>query len=101
MYIGAKEQNIETSEITNDLIFAKEEHGMGNRHLMIKYSLETKSYHIKDMGEGTGTFIRIDKSVVLQHGYIMSFGDSHMFVIITPSQELQLKFLAGPKADQT
>ena len=73
---------------------------MGNKHMLLKYSVEHKSYYLRDMGEGTGTFIMIDKSMVLQHGYIISYGDSHMFVIITPNSELQLKFLDGPKIDQ-
>jgi len=73
---------------------------MGNKHFMIKYSVETGSYYIKDTGEGTGTFIKIDKSLVLQHGYIISYGNCSMFVIITPGKELQLKFVDGPKLDQ-
>lgn len=101
VYIGTKEVNAESGEILNDIVFHAEERGMGNRHLYIKYFLENKSYYIKDIGEGTGTFIRIDKSVLLQHGYIISYGDCHMFVSLFPKNVIQLRYLDGPRTDET
>jgi len=32
---------------------------MGEKHFMIKYDKLTKKYYIKDLGEGSGTFIKI------------------------------------------
>lgn len=101
VYIGTKDVNVETGEVLNDIVFPREERGMGNRHLLIKYAIEKKNYYIKDIGEGTGTFIRIDKSLLLQHGYIISYGDSHMFVSLPPDNNIQLRYLDGPKTDQT
>jgi hypothetical protein len=40
------------------------EHGIGKRHLIIKYNIDTHSYHIRDLGDGTGTFVRIDTPLV-------------------------------------
>ncbi len=62
-------------------------------------SLDDKEYYIKDMGMGTGTFIKVDKDLVLKTGYIISFGDSHMVSTIKPDK-LHLKFLDGPKVEQ-
>jgi len=72
---------------------------MGDQHLVIKYITDTKSYYIKDTGEGTGTFIQIDNSITLQNEYIISFGTFHMFIIITGDNELRLKFLDGPNTE--
>lgn len=73
---------------------------MGNRHLLIKFFMDSKSYFLKDAGEGTGTFIQIDKSITLQNDYIISYGDSHMFIAISPNDDLQLKFIDGPNVDK-
>ena len=48
---------------------------------------------------GTGTFIKIDKELKLQSGYIISYGDSHM-VVTAKQDKIHLKFLDGPKLDQ-
>lgn len=99
VYIGTNDTKSNRKEI-NDIIIPKEERGMGARHILIRFILETRSYYIKDNGDGTGTFIKIEKSLVLRTGYIISYGDSHMVVTILESKDIQLKFLDGPKADQ-
>ena len=73
---------------------------MGNRHFLIKYSIENKNYYIKDMGEGTGTFIQIEKSINLHNDFVISYGNSHMFIAILPKDELKIKFLDGPNAEK-
>mmetsp|Transcript_18130 Transcript_18130/g.30973 ORF Transcript_18130/g.30973 Transcript_18130/m.30973 type:complete len:134 (+) Transcript_18130:427-828(+) len=56
--------------------------GIGKRHLVIKYSEFDRNYYLRDLGDGSGTFIRIDnhKDLILKHGFIISYGDSHMVV---------------------
>jgi hypothetical protein len=56
--------------------------GIGKRHMVIKYQELDRKYYLRDLGDGSGTFIRIDnnKDLVLKHGFIVSFGDSHMVV---------------------
>ena len=56
--------------------------GMGQKHMVIKYSDNDRNYYIRDLGDGSGTFIRIDnrKDLILKHGFIVSYGDSHMVV---------------------
>lgn len=38
---------------------------VGRRHFIIKYDVLKKSYYIKDTGEGSGTFIKIDHPLVI------------------------------------
>jgi len=99
VYIGTR--NKSPDEFANDIEVSEGEEGMGHKHLVIKYSMETKRYFLKDLGEGTGTFIRIDSPLALKQGHIISFGDSHMAVSIRLGGKIQLKFLDGPKTDQT
>jgi hypothetical protein len=49
---------------------------------VIKYSEYDKKYYIRDLGDGSGTFVKVDnhKDLVLKHGFIVSYGDSHMVV---------------------
>ncbi len=101
VYMGTRKRSEETNECVNDILIGPEDQGMGERHLLIKYSIEAKSYYIKDLGEGTGTFIKVECPLVLKQGHIISFGDSHMVVHLRPNGKIQLKFLDGPKTDQT
>lgn len=43
---------------------------------------EEQVYKIKDCGEGSGTFVKIDSPLTLQNDQIISFGDSHMAIHI-------------------
>jgi hypothetical protein len=63
----------------NDVILPKGD-GFGERHFMIKYMYEKNYYIIKDLGEGSGTFIKVQKETILKNGHIVSFGDFHMVV---------------------
>ncbi len=35
---------------------------------------------MKDLGEGSGTFIKVETNFVLKNGHIVSFGENHMVV---------------------
>ena len=98
-----------TEEPYNDIVLKQEENSseIGKRHFLIKYSKETTGYYLRDLGDGNGTFVRLDSSLVLKTGYIVSFGESHMYVQISSEyenqdkNELELRFLDGPKIDQS
>lgn len=99
-YMGTAEFNEKTGNCPNDIVAPSDEIGMGHTHLLIQYNPGSKSYFIKDFGQGTGTFIKIEKPLTLREGYIISYGDSHMYVNEVNDEKIQLKFLDGPKADQ-
>jgi hypothetical protein len=77
--IGSKEKG-PNGEIYNDFVISSLDAGIGKKHMIIKYNIDKKSYHLRDLGDGSGTFIRLDNPLILKHGYIISFGDSHMVV---------------------
>ena len=58
-----------------------------------------KSYYITDLSEGSGTYIKIEKPLVLKHRYIISYGDSHMLTLLDKGN-LEVKFIEGPKNTQ-
>ena len=38
--------------------------GIGKRHMVIKYSMDTTGYYLRDLGDGSGTFVRLDIPLV-------------------------------------
>jgi hypothetical protein len=61
-------------------VIPQDELGIGKRHLIIKYNMDNGEYFMRDLGDGSGTFVRLDIPLPLKHGFIISFGDSHMIV---------------------
>lgn len=101
VYFGSKTKDQRSGNWINDVIIPQGELGMGQRHFMIKYVIESQNYFIKDMGEGTGTFVKIIQPLELKQGYIISFGESHMIISWNPQSEaITVKFLDGGKSDQ-
>lgn len=37
---------------------------IGRRHFIVRYRMDTKGYYLKDTGEGSGTFVRVDRPLV-------------------------------------
>ena len=52
-------------EVANDFLIPKQETGVGEHHMVIKYEREIKKFLIKDLGEGTGTFVKIKKPLII------------------------------------
>ena len=72
-------------EYINDFVIAQDENdGIGDRHMIIKYNMSDKQYYIRDLGKGSGTFVRLDVPLVLKNGFIISFGTSHLTVNFFP-----------------
>ncbi len=100
VYMGTAEHSEATGECPNDIIVPSDEIGMGGVHLLIQYKPEKRAYFMRDCGQGTGTFAKIEHPLPLKQGYIISYGDSHMYVNMETKDKIQLKFLDGPKSDQ-
>lgn len=61
--IGSQDQNAQ-GEVFNDFVISSMDVGIGKRHMVIKYSIDTRSYYLRDLGDGSGTFVRLDVSLV-------------------------------------
>lgn len=64
----------------NDYVFPAEESGFGQRQFKIFYSIDEDQYYLKDLGDGTGTFVRVDTQIVIRQGYIITFGNFHIVI---------------------
>lgn len=87
----------------NDIVLPKSEFGIGSVHFVIEFNSMSGQFLIKDQGDGTGTFVKLDRPILLQSYYILSFGNTHMTVVIAPQskqRKITLKFIEGPKAGQ-
>ena len=63
--IGSQEMNA-GGEVQNDFVIPQTDAGIGKRHMIIKYNVDNKSYYLRDLGYGSGTFVRLDVPLVFQ-----------------------------------
>lgn len=85
----------------NDYNFPCDEVGIGRQHFQIRYAAEEKRYYIKDLSQGTGTFIKIQSPLKLRTSQIISFGGNHFTVLIGPENKcITLKFLEGIRTNE-
>ena len=75
----------------------EEEKGFGKRHFLIKYDPEQKKYFLKDLEEGTGTFIKIAPKWELRNNSVISFGETHFATIFPPNNMLSGTISQDPK----
>ena len=102
VYAGSLE--IESKIRINDILLSDKEKGIGRRHFLIQYYQKQSNsakggYFIKDLGDGMGTFIRLEQPLKLENDYIVSFGDSHLIIKID-NNNLFLRFIDGPRSEE-
>lgn len=77
---------------------------VNRRNFVIKYRLEKQGYYLKDLGEGSGTFVKVDKPLIVSTGFLVSFGDSHLVADTSEDEEgnsvITIKFGEGPLEGQ-
>ena len=91
-------------EKANDIILPKSEFGIGSVHFVIEFNSMSSQYLIKDQGDGTGTFVKLSSPLLLQSYHILSFGNTHMTVVLSQHKnkdKLVVKFIEGPKVGQS
>ena len=101
VYMGKQDVDEATGEHKNDIVLPLNEPGIGMMHLIIQYDSVHSSYTVKDLGQGSGTFIKIEKPLKLNSGNVIAFGGSHMAVDLLIDGKIQLKFLEGPMSGTT
>jgi hypothetical protein len=101
VYFGKQAMDDETGEYKNDIVLPSTELGIGLMHFVIQYNRTQHAYSVKDLGQGSGTFIKIEKPLILTSGNVIAFGESHMAVDLLLDGKIQLKFLEGPAAGLT
>ena len=100
IYIGVGDKRNLTESAIIDIVFPKEERGMGEQQLVIRYFTQDEKYKIKDLGQGTGTYAKIVKPIKLKEGYIISFCETSMAIEALTPEKLIVQFIDGEKADQ-
>ena len=53
-----------SNDMKNDFELPEEDSGLGKRHFKINYAPESNEYFIQDLGDGSGTFCRIERKMV-------------------------------------
>ena len=87
-----------------EIQLAPTERGVGRRHFQIVFQSSRNVYTLKDLGEGTGTFIKLTYPHTLTFPCIVSFGETHMKVTVLEEAQgtgLEVTFLEGPKKETT
>lgn len=82
----------------NDIVLPEDTGSASSRNFVIRFDGESSNYTLTDLGEGSGTFVRIEEPYRLQGTRIASFGDTHMVLKIEDST-LEVKFVDGPKVN--
>ncbi len=63
-YFGSSDPDPNSRGHVNDFAYPKAETGLDCKHFKIFYSLKDDDYYIQDLGEGTGTFIKVERESV-------------------------------------
>jgi len=85
-----------------DVVLDRDE-DVGEMHCAIEFNVQKRAYYLKDLGDGNGTFIKIEDNQAVSTGDIVHFGDSHARVMIqeqASGSSLTLQFYEGPLAEQ-
>ena len=60
----------------------------GVRLFKLFFSKERDNYFLKDLGEGSGVFVKTEKRTKLHQGAIISFGQHHLVINYKLSKEV-------------
>lgn len=85
----------------NDYVWPSPEEGLGGQHFAIRFDKAIQHFLLRDMGEGNGTFLRVQNWRVVTSKSVISFENSHTLVEILGENRLQVAFLEGPLASSS
>ena len=76
-------------EVVNDFVISgrtKDQQHRG-RHMYIRYDFETQDYLMKDLGVGSGTFLKVDYPVELIDNHLVNMGETYILFNIIQKQK--------------
>ena len=79
MDVRRSHRNSMVRGIKNDVILKNDE-AIGMSHFRIRFCPIKNKFLMKDMGDGSGTFLRIEEPTILQSGTVFCVGESHIIV---------------------
>lgn len=75
------------------------------RHFQVKYSEDKHAYLIKDLGTGSGAFLRLTNRHSLSSQTLLSIGDSYLFLTLlttynSPTRQLRVKTFSRSRTSE-
>ena len=70
---GAIDVDIQNNENNDD-------DSLYGRHFMIKFNPDSLNYYIKDLGRGTGTFIKIQEWTEIKNNFLLNIGENYLIL---------------------
>ena len=77
--VRRSQRSLANRGMKNDIILKNDE-AIGKSHFKIRFDPIKNKFLMKDMGDGSGTFIRIEEPTILQSGTVICVGESHITV---------------------
>eukprot|EP00826_Nyctotherus_ovalis_P048532 TRINITY_DN5729_c0_g1_i9.p1 TRINITY_DN5729_c0_g1~~TRINITY_DN5729_c0_g1_i9.p1 ORF type:complete len:148 (-),score=13.37 TRINITY_DN5729_c0_g1_i9:234-677(-) len=77
-YFGNDE--VSSNGAQNDYAFSAGSSGLGKKHFKISYSINDNGYFIQDLGDGSGTFVKVGVRAPIVDGNVFTFGSHHIVV---------------------
>lgn len=74
------------------------DNALGQRYFCITFNYKKNTYFLKDMEDGSGTFVKVVGREVLREQNIVSFGDCSFVVSFVGGVNLGVHFREGAKA---
>ncbi|CAI2370941.1 unnamed protein product [Moneuplotes crassus] len=74
-----------------DFVIPKQESGNAHgRHFYIRYDYDEQNYKIKDLGVGSGVFMKLDYPTPLRDNHLINIGESYLIInLISTSQRIK------------
>ena len=66
-----------------------EDDGLYGRHFMIKFNPDDLNYYIKDLGRGTGAFIKIQEWTEIKNNSLLNIGENYIVLSFDEEEEVE------------
>ena len=91
VYFGfQREEDLNSHPKIDYLLYPKEDFYDSKfigKHFQIRYNTDNKSYYIKDLGFGFGTFIKLMDEIKLKDNFLINIGETYIVFSLNPDNE--------------